>query len=209
MKLLRQWGKTQPNGDGAAAYWSSDGTVSDTLETKSKVRGVCVQEIKGSISTKVNSGCPSSLRVVSANSLIQGNYEITNQTRRGQPVWYNKEKNMFLLVAKDLRWHIKPAQNYIADDNVAHAYSEATLPVLSGKVWCPQNLVYMVWTNGKWTKAIMVFGKIKFDLYVKVRAKFFLYKVEFQYKPLFSIKLQKISYLQYVEILLSIKNAEK
>ena len=114
-----------------------------------------------SINNQTNSGCPTTLRVVSANNqLLQGYYETTNQTRRGQPVWYNKEKDMFLLVAKSLRWYIKPSKNYNADDNVAYAYSEAKLPVQSGKVWCPQNLVNMVWANGKWTKDIKVLGKI-------------------------------------------------
>ena len=116
----------------------------------------------GRKSNQTDLGCPNTLQVVSANTpLLQGNYVITNQKRRGQPVWHNKEKNIFILVAKSLSWQIKPSKNYKADDNVAYAYSDATLPILSGKVWCPQNLVNMVWANGKWTKDMTVFGKIE------------------------------------------------
>ena len=131
--------------------------------------------VNGSISNQTNLRCPSTLGVGSSNNqLFQGYYEITNQTRRGQPVWYNKEKDTFLSVAKSLRWYIQPSKNYNADDDVTHGYSETYLPVQSGKVWCPQNLVYLVWTNGKWTKdLIKVLGKIKFDLHLKIWDKFF------------------------------------
>ena len=76
---------------------------------------------------------------------------------------------MFLSVAKSGSWQIKPSKNYNADDNLAYAFSEAKLPALSGKKWCPQNLVNMVWATGKWTKDIKVLGKIhvKIDQYVK------------------------------------------
>ena len=36
--------KWQPSGDGTAAYWRSDGTVWDTIETK-QFSTWCVQEI--------------------------------------------------------------------------------------------------------------------------------------------------------------------
>ena len=50
--------------------------------------------VPGSKSNQTHAGCPNTLQVVSANSpLIQGNYVITNQTRRGQPVWHNIQKD--------------------------------------------------------------------------------------------------------------------
>ena len=134
----------------------------------------------GSVSNQTNSGCPSTLRVVSANApWLQGHYEITNQKRRGQSVWYNKEKDMFLSVSKNLTWHIKPSKNYNADDTLTYAYSEAKSP--SGKVWCPQNLVNIVWATGKWTRDIKVLGKIKYDLH-----EYFIFD-HLYYKPLSSV----------------------
>ena len=153
---------------------TSKTTTTETTSFANKNFG----NVSGSISNQTNSGCPSALRVVSASATwLQGYYEVTNQTRRGQPVWYNKEKDTFLLVAKSLTWQIKPSKHYKVDDNVAYAYSDATLPTLSGKVWCPQNLVNMVWATGKWTKDIKVLGKIRFDLHVNVLDKTFLCKV--------------------------------
>ena len=113
-------------------------SVQTTKQTSVTTSSSTKQKIK-------NSGCPSTLRVVSASTpFLQGNYVITNQKRRGQPVWHNKEKNIFILVAKSLSWQIKPSKNYIADDNMAYAYSEAKLSILSGKLWCPQNVFNMV-----------------------------------------------------------------
>ena len=43
--LLPKWSPGQPNGDGTAAYYSSDSQVSDAEQTKTGVAGVCVQEI--------------------------------------------------------------------------------------------------------------------------------------------------------------------
>ena len=114
-------------------------------------------------------GCPSTLRVISKNlRWIEGQYEITNQKRRGQPVWYNEEKIMFLSVAKSNRWHIKPLKNYYDDDNLTFARSKAELPTQSGKVWCPQNLVYQVPAYGNWTSGfIKVLGKIHLDKHAR------------------------------------------
>ena len=80
---------------------------------------------------------------------------------------------MFLSVAKTRSWQIKSSKSYNTDANLAYAFSEAKLPIQSGKVWCPQNLVNMVWTTGKWTKDIKVLGKIKLDLHLKIWDKFF------------------------------------
>ena len=155
---------------------TSKTTTTETTSFANKNFG----NVSGSISNQTNSGCPSALRVVSASATwLQGYYEVTNQTRRGQPVWYNKQKMMFLLVAKSLSWHIKPSKNYNADDTLTYAYSEAKSP--SGKVWCPQNLVNIVWATGKWTRDIKVLGKIKYDLH-----EYFIFD-HLYYKPLSSV----------------------
>ena len=123
-------------------------------------------------------GCPSTLRVISAKNLwwIEGQYEITNQTRRGQSVWYNEERRMFLSVAKTNRWQIKPFKNYNDDDNLTAARSTAKLPTQSGKVWCPQNLVYQVPAYGQvWTSGIIkVIGKIQLDKHAGFLTMFYI-----------------------------------
>ena len=125
--------------------------------------------LSGSKPIQTKSGCPSSLQVFSSKApWIEGQYEITNQTRRGQPVWYNKEKQMFLLVAKSKMWHIKNLKSYNSDDNSANAYSATKMRFLNGKLWCPQHFIDNVWVSEKWTKDIVVLGEIKLDLHVKV-----------------------------------------
>ena len=42
--FLSKWQPGQPNGDGTAAYYSTDSQVLDAKETKTGVEGVCVQE---------------------------------------------------------------------------------------------------------------------------------------------------------------------
>ena len=106
-----------------------------------------------------DAGCPSTLKVLSAKKpWIEGQYEITNQTRRGQSVWYNKAKKIFLSVAITNSWQIQSEKSYYADKDMSYARSTAKLPALSGTVWCPQNLVYLVWTSGEWIKDIKVLG---------------------------------------------------
>ena len=121
------------------------------------------------------SGCPSTLRVVSATKpLIEGQYGITNQTRRGKSVWYNKEKNLFLSVATTNSWQIKTEKSYNNDDTNTYAHSLNALPALSGQVWCPHHGPYKVWAFGKWTRDIKVLGKIKLKMRVKLRTNFFV-----------------------------------
>ena len=43
--FFSKWSPGQPNGDGTAAYYSTDSQVLDAKETKIGVVGVCVQEI--------------------------------------------------------------------------------------------------------------------------------------------------------------------
>ena len=43
--FLSKWSPGQPNGDGSAAYYSTDSQVSDANKTETGVVGVCVQEI--------------------------------------------------------------------------------------------------------------------------------------------------------------------
>ena len=119
--------------------------------------------VPGNKSNQTKSGCPSTLRVVGVDTpWLRGYYEITNQTRRGQPVWHNKEKYMYILVAKNFKWQIKNSKHYFLDDTLSLAFSEATLSY-SGKVWCPQGYVYTAWVNQTWiTDHVRVLGKIKF-----------------------------------------------
>ena len=45
LKLIRQWNISQPDGDGTAAYWSSNGTIFDTSEVTAGIAALCVQRI--------------------------------------------------------------------------------------------------------------------------------------------------------------------
>ena len=49
--LHLKWSPGQPNGNGTAAYYSTDSQVSDAKETKTGIAGVCVQEIVGETTT--------------------------------------------------------------------------------------------------------------------------------------------------------------
>ena len=50
--FLSKWSPGQPNGDGTAAYYSTDSQVLDAKETKVGVMGVCVQEITDEFTSK-------------------------------------------------------------------------------------------------------------------------------------------------------------
>ena len=40
-----QWNTSQPDGDGTAAYWSSEGYVFDTSEVTTDINTLCVQKV--------------------------------------------------------------------------------------------------------------------------------------------------------------------
>ena len=61
-----KWRPGQPDGDGTAAYYSTDSTVLDANETKAGVAGVCVQEIIGE---KLTLGKVSSCTLVNATQI--------------------------------------------------------------------------------------------------------------------------------------------
>ena len=68
--------------------------------------------------------------------------------RRQQPVWYNKQNNMFLFVSVLKQWHISAAYSYVLDN--FYSYATANLYDNNGNARCPQDLDYKLWVNGNW-----------------------------------------------------------
>ena len=93
--------------------------------------------------------CPDIIRVTNKNlPFINGVYSITSQIRRQRPVWYNNEKNKFVFVSVNKKWHIANSEEYNLDTDISWAFANFG----NGKASCPQNLDYKLWLNNKWTE---------------------------------------------------------